>query len=101
MTEEERASEAMRLAHNEILSLRAEIKTLNNTILALQIRIEQVQSIWESKNVEIERLRASVRGLSLTQEPSFREMKNKLDHIAKHPDTPPLIKQYAAGKLDG
>jgi hypothetical protein len=28
------------------------------------------------------------------------ECRRKLENIAKHPDTPPLIKQYAAGKLD-
>jgi hypothetical protein len=28
------------------------------------------------------------------------ECRRKLENIAKHPDTPPRIKQYAAGKLD-
>ena len=29
------------------------------------------------------------------------KLRHRLDKIAKHPDTPQLIKQYAEGKLDG
>ena len=48
-----------------------------------------------------ERLLETLERLFLAAISEIINLRHKLDKIAKHPDTPQLIKQYAEGKLDG